>query len=129
LRGEPLCRYLLSCDALVFLVDVADVLGSGVQKLNDMQETIRKLLECVDRSREFLRRIVRVAVNALRWMTFYAPLIDKWGSIDRIAFVASKADKVHPCDRDKLKLLITALAEPLTRNQGPKREEYWFFSM
>ena len=37
-------------------------------------------------------------------------------SVSQIAFVASKADKVHEDDRENLKTLLTDLVEPLTRN-------------
>lgn len=111
---RPFAANLLDCHALIFLVDLADVLGSGVQRLNDTQEMIGKLLECIERSRGFFLSLLRGTLNFGRSI-----FGGKWGFIDRIAFVASKADRIHPLDRAKLKPLLDDLAGKLTRNSGP----------
>lgn len=111
---RPFAAHLLSCHALIYLVDLADVLGSGVQKLNDTQEMIAKLIECIERGQGLFISILRGAVNLGR-----AILGGKWGFIDRIAFVASKADKIHTQDRDKLKPLLDDLAVKLAGGLGP----------
>jgi len=111
---RPFAAHLLSCHSLVFLVDLSDVLGSGVQKLNDTQDMIGKLFECIERGRGFLLSLLRNTVNVGR-----AVAGGKWGFIDRIAFVASKADKIHPLDRGRLKPLLDDLAGKLARNNGP----------
>jgi uncharacterized protein len=111
---RPFAANLLECHALIFLVDLTDVLGSGVQRLNDTQEMIGKLLECIEHSRGFFRSLLRGAVNSGRSL-----FGGRWGFIDRIAFVASKADRVHAKDRHKLKPLLDDLAGKLARNSGP----------
>jgi predicted YcjX-like family ATPase len=117
---RPFAAHLLSCHSLVFLVDLTDMLGSGVQKLNETQAMIGKLLECIERGRGFFTSLLRRTVNIGR-----APLGGKWGFIDRIAFVASQADKIHPLDRDKLKPLLLDLAKILTKNSGPDDIEFF----
>jgi predicted YcjX-like family ATPase len=117
---RPFAAHLLSCHSLVFLVDLTDILGSGVQKLNDTHDMIKKMLECIDRGRGFFTSLLRKTVNIGR-----APLGGKWGFVDRIAFVASQADKIHPLDRDKLKPLLFDLANILTKNNGPDNIEFF----
>ncbi|MEI6607081.1 MAG: YcjX family protein [Verrucomicrobiota bacterium] len=117
---HPFTAHLLSCHSLIFLVDITDVLGSGVQKLNDTQAMIWKLLECTERGRGFFTALLRKAVN----IPFLA-LGGKWGFIERIAFVASKADKVQIPDRDKLKPLLKDLVGNLP--YGPDKDEIAFF--
>lgn len=110
---RPFAADLLSCHSLIFLVDLTDVLGSGVQKLNDTQEMIRTLLDCIERGSGFFRSLLRGALNTGR--SFFG---GKWGHIDRIAFVASKEDKIHKQDRAKMKPLLDDLAGRLARNSG-----------
>jgi len=111
---RPFAANLLECHALIFLVDLTDVLGSGVHRLNDTQEMIGKLLECIERSRGFFLPLLRGVVNS--GLSIFG---GRWGFIDRIAFVASKADKVRAKDQQKLKRLLDDLAGKLARNSGP----------
>jgi predicted YcjX-like family ATPase len=120
---RPFAADLLSCHSLIFLVDLADVLGSGVQKLNDTQNMIRTLLECIERGSGFFSSLLRGAVNVGRSI-----FGGKWGFIDRIAFVASKGDKIRKPDRGKMKPLIEDLARIVARNNGPEDIGYFWCS-
>jgi predicted YcjX-like family ATPase len=111
---RPFAKNLLCCHALIFLVDISDVLGSGVQKLNDTEEIIEKLMEWIERGRGFLKSMCRGAADL-----FGTIIGGKWGFTDRIAFVASKADKIHDCDRNSLELLLRDLSIRASRGLGP----------
>lgn len=108
---NPLTNNLLGCHTLIFLIDIADVLGSGVQKCNDTSLLIKELLAYIDQGMDFFSTFGRTLTNGVKWLSRLKP-----GWIQNIAFVASKADKVAPSDRDKLVSLLRDLAEPLIRD-------------
>ncbi len=121
---RPFAAHLLSCDALIYLVDVTDVLGSGMQKFNDTQDIIEKLLDCIQRRREFTKWMARGALNLVLWLKMVGRRI-KLRSVSRVAFVASKADKVHEEDHDNLEKLIKGLAGNLAERCGLSDVEYF----
>ena len=108
---NPFTRNLLACHNLVFLIDISDILGSGDQKYNDIHLLIKELLNYIDQGMGFFRRLCRGSKNLVSKLYGL-----KSGWIESIAFVASKADKVHPVDRDKLVPLLRDLAQPLVDN-------------
>lgn len=117
---RPFATHLLSCHSLVFLVDLTDVLAAGMQRLNDTEDMVLCLLECIERGRGWFMSLLRGTVNVGRKISG-----GRWGFIDRIAFVASQADKIHPRDRDKMIPLLVDLVQKHVRNSGPGKVEYF----
>jgi predicted YcjX-like family ATPase len=110
---EPFQRHLLECHQLVYLVDVADVLASGPMKLNDTKRMIGELFRCLEPTRDIMPRFGRGFFN------FVASAVGKhWSCIERIAFVASQADRVHRDDRGRLSDLLKQLVGNHAKNNG-----------
>jgi predicted YcjX-like family ATPase len=115
---RPFAANLLDCHSLIFLIDLADVLACGPRKLNDTQEMIVQLLACIERSRGFFKELFRGIANKGRWI-----FGGKSKFIDRIAFVASKADRIRGRQTDEAKRLLEYAAGKFARNSGPSYTE------
>jgi predicted YcjX-like family ATPase len=102
---EPLVDGLKSCHGLVILVDVMRTLASDTGTHDDYQELLRDMLRTLDPRESFLKKGARFVSELL--------LPHDWrpGWISRIAFVAPKADLVHPEDRNRLKHLLKQMVE------------------
>jgi len=101
----PLVAALKSCHSLVVLVDVMRILASDTGTHDDYQELLRDMFRALHPNDNFLKKGVRLATDLL--------LPHDWrpGWISRIAFVAPKADLVHPEDRNRLKHLLRQMVE------------------
>jgi predicted YcjX-like family ATPase len=101
----PLIDTLQSCHGLVILVDVLRILASDTGTHDDYEELLRDMLHSLNPSEDLLHRGVRIISKAL--------LPHQWRPswINRIAFVAPKADLVHPEDRNRLKHLLRKMTE------------------
>jgi predicted YcjX-like family ATPase len=107
----PVFDYLKKCHSLVVLVDVPTILSAGTSMFDDNMKILQDLFTALNPGSSLLERLVK---------GFLAPLPLKWypGGITRVCFAASKADMVHPADRDKL----LALLRQMTRKLGQYHE-------
>jgi predicted YcjX-like family ATPase len=102
---EPLVDGLRSCHSLVVLVDVMRILASDTGTHDDYQELLRDMMRTLNPRENFLKKSVR-------WVTeLLLPHDWRPSWISRIAFVAPKADLVHPEDRNRLKHLLKQMVE------------------
>lgn len=86
----PVFRELATCDRLIILVDIPALLASGPEVLNDNVAILRRLFSQLDKRGNPL------------WQLFGR-------SLKKIAFVASKIDRIHPHDRDNANQLLKSL--------------------
>jgi uncharacterized protein len=114
----PLARWMRRCDELVVLVDVTTLLAGGLGMYEGNRELLRNLLAFLDPGQSVwglslsaLGKALRVFPTAYEYISTAWNLA--WGGIRRIAFVATKADKVHASQRPHLKLLLQDMAEDL----------------
>lgn len=91
----PLFADLKSSKRLIILVDIPSLLNGGVAMYNDNREILENVFNAL--SPELL--MWRIITNAVK--------------IDRVAFVATKCDSIHPCDLADGKLM--RLLEQMTR--------------
>lgn len=94
--ARPFFDHLWSSDALVVLVDIPLLLRADVERFNDTRQTVQDLIGAMSRESTVGRRLAR----ALTKMSF--------SSLQRVAFVANKADLVAREDwkTDRLKSLL-----------------------
>ncbi len=98
----PVFKRLITCDGLVILIDVADILATGPEHLND--------------SHEFMKQILAALQPGGRIMQWIAGRIGLRRRIKRIAIAASQCDRFHPDDRDRLQRLVRLLSNRLIRD-------------
>jgi predicted YcjX-like family ATPase len=105
---------LKRCNRLIVLVDIPAILASGPNRLNDNHEMVDELLNRLDASASKAKGIIKGLYNAL------APAELMWTGIEKIAFVATKADVVGGQEnRDNLlKLLKEMLRDIVSRVEG-----------
>lgn len=113
--AQPLAGWMRHCDHLVVLVDVTTLLAGGEAMYQGNRELLRCLMDrlCPGKS------LLGLSVDLLT--TLLAPIHQQitrvldltWRQISKIAFVATKADKVHQDDRQKLVSLLREMVEPL----------------
>jgi uncharacterized protein len=115
----PLVSALKSCHSLVVLVDVMRILASDTGAHDDYQELLRDMLRALNPRDDLLKKGVRWASDLL--------LPHDWrpGWISRIAFVAPKADLVHPEDRNRLKHLLRQMVERDARDCDGIKYEFF----
>jgi hypothetical protein len=100
---RPFARRVARAKRQIVLVDVLDVLRKGVHSYNDTRRCLREILE----SYGYRRR--RHLLSPLRWL-------DRWKAIDRVAFVATKADQCGRSTRGNLVPLLRELVAPKRRD-------------
>jgi predicted YcjX-like family ATPase len=130
---RPLAALFADSEALVVLIDLTWILYAGKGALEATQLLLTMLFRYVnpgltreDGWRDYLVRKMtlggynlRDAQNAiLTWvekvgLSNFIEVGDMMPNVRRIAFVGTKADKVHKADRDKLLALLESLANPL----------------
>jgi predicted YcjX-like family ATPase len=108
---EPTLAAFRSCSALVILLDVTTVLMGGAGFYNDTQQMVGDLFDALDPG----ERPVFGAL-ARRLSKTFVPHAWRPGWITRAAFVAPKADLVHPDDRDTVLRLLRDMVEPRARD-------------
>jgi predicted YcjX-like family ATPase len=94
----PVFDYLKDCHRLIVLVDITTLLMAGTSMFSDNKEILEQLIEALNPGENFIRKSLSVFSKAIP--------VWKPGGITRIAFVVSKADKVHPVDRDNALALL-----------------------
>ncbi len=116
---EPLVEALRSCHSLVVLVDVLQLLSTDTATRDDYQELLRDMLRAIDPQENIFHKSIRkVSEVLLPWQ-----MRPSW--ISRIAFVAPKADLVHPEDRNRLKHLLRTMIERDARDLDGIKFEYF----
>ena len=121
---EPLARWFTQCEALLVVVDLTMLLAGGVGMYNGQKQMLSLVVDDLTPGRGFFNRFAdrlvrtgslgRLHVNDLLWYASFGRL---WlPGVRRVAFVATKADKVHADDHDKL----LGLLHDLTRNLAIK---------
>lgn len=113
---DPLFGALKRCDRLAFLVNLPEILQSGVGALNDTGDLLQNVLAGCLPDTGLLARSTRAFANRM------LPLLlrEEWrpGGVGRIALVATQADRIHPGDVDRMRRLLRELAAPVLRNAG-----------
>jgi predicted YcjX-like family ATPase len=106
----PLARVLKGCDELVILVDIAMLLQGGVGMLNANKSFLEQLIAYVDPG-------FTPAGKLGSLLTKLGTLGLRRGGLGvrRITFVATKADRVHQCDRSRLESLLREMVSPFVR--------------
>lgn len=116
--AEPLFRQLSRCDRVICAVNIPEILSSGPETLNDTTELITRFLELSLPSGGLPGKMARQLRNRL-----LAPVLDEsWrpGGIDRVAFVATQADRVLSKDCDRLRNLLEMMLRSPVRNVAPQ---------
>jgi len=117
---RPLAEGLRDCDQLVVLIDLTMLLAGGVGMYNGNKQMLRQLLAYVDPGQGTGLALAHTLVHGLSAGRMRAAdLVHtltggalRLNSVRRIAFVATKADKIHEQDRTKLLHLL----EDMTRD-------------
>ncbi len=94
---SPLYKALRKCDSLVVLIDVADMLQFGEGMINAQDKLLEQL------------------IDGLQPGTVLPEMMDRFmpgPRIHRLAFVASKADRIHPSDFGTLQALLKSICGP-----------------
>ena len=90
----PYLESLSRCHSLIVMVDVVEMLRSGVAMANDGRQMVRDLMRVIEPGESVLGTALRRLSEAVLQ---HRP---RW--VSRIAFVAPKIDLVHPADRDRV---------------------------
>lgn len=116
--AEPLFHQLSRCDRVVCAVNIPEILAAGPDTLNDTTELITRFLELSLPSGGLPGKVARQLRNRL-----LAPVLEEsWrpGGIDRVAFVATQADRVLNRDCDRLRNLLQQMLRSPVRNVAPQ---------
>ncbi|MBV9490934.1 MAG: YcjX family protein, partial [Verrucomicrobia bacterium] len=124
--AQPFAERFRDCEALVVLVDITSILSNGPTSHRAVQELLKLLLTRINPGQgvdlALLDRALRIAYPGgvrdlgVKLKNLFPGLkvdSDALANIRRLAFVATKADKVHAVDRQNVKLLLDELVEPL----------------
>ena len=101
--AQPVFDYLKDCHRLIVLVDVTTLLAAGVGMYSDNKEILDQLINVVKPGADIMRRAVALLTSVIP--------VWKPGGVTRVAFVASKADKALPKDRDRLLSLLKQMVQ------------------
>ncbi len=110
----PVFDKISKAESLVVLVDIPSLLAGGVGRYNDNRQILLDLFE-------ILRPRSEMGALLMRYLQFWRK------SLDRVAFVAAKADLVHPMDIENkrmiglLKMMTSRASEML-----PQVKSGWF---
>ena len=115
---DPMMKALKSCHRLVVLIDVQQILSSGVGAYNDNQLILQKLLGLFPRDRNLLKTILNVFIRV------YLPSAWRLNGVSRIAFVAPKADIVGSDQTDELQNLLREFAHDEAKNYDIHKEYF-----
>ena len=90
----PYLESLARCHSLIVMVDIVEMLRSGVAMANDGRQMVRDLMRVIEPGESVLGTALRRLSEAVLQ---HRP---RW--VSKIAFVAPKIDLVHPADRDRV---------------------------
>ena len=119
----PLVKWLRHCDSLVVLVDVLMLLAGGEGMYNGAREHLMVLVDYLRPGTGLLYRLSRGLLDVLPGHR--VPLIPDMGCehrVQRIAFVATKADLVHENERGNLNALLEEMLSPLVKKHRVQRQ-------
>lgn len=105
----PFARALGRCDDLVVLVDVTVLLEGGHGMVNAYRAFLEQVLAYVDPGFTPARQLYASTIALL------SAGLTRHEHVRRLAFVATKADRVVREDRDRLLDLLTQLTRPIIR--------------
>ena len=100
----PLLNLFSSCNELVILVDITTLLNGNTAMYNGNRELVERIVECLSPGDGLFGNIGRLLSK------FFGGHFGL-GGIQRLAFVAPKADLVHKNDRPKLKALLEQMTK------------------
>ncbi len=110
----PVFERISRTGTLVVLVDIPSLLAGGVGRYNDNRQILIDLFE-------MLRPGSSIGSQLLKHLRFWEK------SLDRVAFVAAKADLVHPMDIENKRLVsLLKLLADRARRMLPGIEHEWF---
>ncbi len=117
---EPLAHWFTQCETLIVVADLTMLLAGGVGMYNGQKQMLSQVVDYLAPGRGRLNRwadrvvrtgsLGRFRANDLVAAASFGRL--RLPGVRRVAFVATKADKVHADDHDKL----LSLLHDLTRN-------------
>ena len=117
---EPLAHWFAQCETLLVVTDLTMLLAGGVGMYNGQKQMLSQVVDYLAPGRGLLNRwadrvvrtgsLGRLRANDLLSFASFGRL--RVSGVRRVAFVATKADKVHADDHDKL----LGLLHDLTRN-------------
>lgn len=107
----PVFKYLRGCHRLVVLVDVATLLTAGSGMYNDNQMMIEHVCKLLKPGKNRAEQTLALGLKILSGYPIVSGGLLSWKpkGISRMAFVASKSDRVHPDDRERLLGLVTQM--------------------
>ena len=116
---QPIVEWLSNANVLLVFIDVTTLLAGGLGMYEGNREILKDLVKATDPGASWYGNLGRWA---LRTITFgYAD----YRAVERVAFVASKADKVLKDDRQRMHgLLRNMTRRPVDGIDGLKRN--WF---
>jgi predicted YcjX-like family ATPase len=100
---KPFFREVGRCSRQIVLVDVLRVLREGVYSYNDTRRSVRQILDAYAYAR------MRHALSPMRLVDLFSE------RIDRVVFVASKADQSTRATRGNLRMLLEDLVDQKRR--------------
>lgn len=99
---------LANCNRLIVLLDLPSILAAGSGMLHDNCEMVKQMLAGLDARAGFATRVLRKLFN------LFAPAMWMWPGIEKIAFVANKADLVAgEANRSNLRALLQEMLRPV----------------
>jgi predicted YcjX-like family ATPase len=107
-------RTLTSCDGLVVLVDIANILANGPKHLNDAHFFMDQILKALKPGGQIFQSLMNKVSLRRR--------------IRRIAVAASQCDRFHPDDWPMLEGLVKCLAERLVQDIDGIKADYFALS-
>ncbi|HVA48328.1 MAG TPA: YcjX family protein [Pirellulales bacterium] len=111
----PLFRELKVCDRLVLLIDVPNLLASGAGAISDQTHLIEQVLRALVPARQGVWRSLGRGLRDLGLnIASTVNLSLRPGQVERVAFVATKADVVAVSDvqENRLSTLLHQLVQP-----------------
>jgi predicted YcjX-like family ATPase len=117
---EPLAHWFTQCETLLVVTDLTMLLAGGVGMYNGQKQMLSQVVDYLAPGRGPFNRWADRIVRTGSWGRFSAGDLLKLTSagrlrmsgVRRVAFVATKADKIHVDDHDKL----LGLLHDMTRN-------------
>jgi predicted YcjX-like family ATPase len=100
---SPLAGWLSSCTHLAILIDVAQLLSGGTGYINGTKRTVAFLLSHLELGQ---KPWLSLAGNLARFVTLERV---RMRGVTKVAFIATKADRIHRDDHAKLEHLLRDL--------------------
>jgi predicted YcjX-like family ATPase len=102
---QPIAGWLRKCDLLLVLIDVTTILASGLGMYEGNRELLEHLFRAAEPGKSSLARLMDWVSGGL-WRNALR-------AVERVAFIASKADKVLPEDRQRMQGLLENMTRKL----------------